>query len=192
MCVTWRGLSCGCVSRQFVWLDKALAVVVFQGGVCSLLAAAPAGNVNWKRAQPLPLSNSPGGNYGKPLGHGRTDWASKWVLDDADAPVIFLLCLAFLVCVCVACMCVFVCKGGGGGSQIFKQHFFLLPLLVVGLSPADMKYWLFMGMGPWCEHSSKSKGNEKDLKRGGGGGGRKRERGERAWTWKLYFATIVV
>ncbi|KAK7100797.1 serine/threonine-protein kinase ICK-like isoform X3 [Littorina saxatilis] len=40
---------------------------------------APAGNMNWKRAQPLPLSNSPGGNYGKPLGHGRTDWASKYL-----------------------------------------------------------------------------------------------------------------
>lgn len=42
-------------------------------------AAGPGGNMNWKRAQPLPVSNSPAGNYGKQLGHGRTDWASKYL-----------------------------------------------------------------------------------------------------------------
>ncbi|XP_076440775.1 serine/threonine-protein kinase dyf-5-like isoform X1 [Babylonia areolata] len=41
--------------------------------------AGAGGNMNWKRAQPMPLSNSPGGNFGKPLGHGRTDWASKYL-----------------------------------------------------------------------------------------------------------------
>lgn len=42
--------------------------------------AAPPGNMNWKRAQPMPVNNNAGGGYGKPLGHvGRTDWASKYL-----------------------------------------------------------------------------------------------------------------
>lgn len=75
---TWRYFFPNCL---LIWIWKSI-----YGFTVRIFFSSDYPSVNWKRAQPAPLSinNKNSAGYRQPLGsntqaHGRTDWAAKYV-----------------------------------------------------------------------------------------------------------------